>query len=130
MPIRKPARSGQRRLAMLASSTLRMAIAAAASAVPGNSMAPGATPRRTSPAASTPKATSRTRSSPWRRLSQAAKAEAMPKNSTGVAPSSDNSAVDRCSRDARSGNSGGRLAIAIRRLNPAAAMATMSNAVS
>ena len=53
----------------------------------------------------------------------------MPKKTTGVAPSSDSAAVDRCCRAARSGKSGGTLEIAMRRLNPAAAMATMSNVV-
>ena len=59
-----PARSGQRRLAMLDRSTLRTAIALAASTVPGNSMTPGATPRNSRPAVSRTSATSRIISSP------------------------------------------------------------------
>ena len=127
--MRSPARSGERRLIMLDSSTFRMAIAHAASAVPGNSMTSGAAPRSSSPAASTARATSRTTSSPKRRFSQAAKAAATPKQITGVAASSDRAAADRCSRACRSGNSGGRLVMAARRLNPAAVTATTSSIV-
>ena len=104
-----------------------MAMALAASAVPGNSRTPGATPRSSSPAVSTPRATSRTTSSPKRRFSQAAKAAAAPKQITGVAASSDKAADDRCSRACRSGNSGGTLLTAVRRLNPAAVTATTSS---
>ncbi len=59
-----PARSGQRRLTMLESSTLRTAIALAASAVPGNSMTRGAAPRSSRPAAIRTSAASRITSSP------------------------------------------------------------------
>ena len=128
MPISNPARCGQRRLTRLDSSTFRIAIELAASTVPGNSMADGARPRRASPAASTASAISRTGSSPKRRLNQAAKAETTPKQRTGVAASSDSAAGDRCSWDARSGNSGGTLVIAVRRFSPAAATATMRSA--
>ena len=114
---------------MLDSSTFKMAIALAARIVPGNSMMPGATPRSSSPAVSTPRATSRMTSSPKRRFSQAAKAAAAPKQITGVAASSDSSADERCNCACRSGNSGGRLAIAVRRLNPAAVTAMTSSMV-
>ena len=124
-----PARCGQRRLTRLDSSTFRTATELAASMVPGNSMADGARPRSSSPAASTASAISRTGSSPKRRLIQAAKAETTPKHSTGVAASNDSAAGDRCSWDARSGNSGGTLAIAVRRFSPAAATATTRSAV-
>jgi hypothetical protein len=113
---------------MLDSSTFKMAIALAASTVPGNSITPGATPRNASPAVSTTRATSRTTSSPKRRFSQAANAAAAPKQITGVAASSDRAVADRCSRVCRSGNSGGRLLTAVRRLNPAAVTATTSSA--
>ncbi len=129
MPIRNPARAGQRRLTMLDSSTLRTAIALAASAVPGNSMIDGDTPRSSSPAVSKISATSRTRSSPQRLLIQAAKAETTPKQITGVVASSESTAEDRCSRADRSGNSGGRLVIAVRRFSPAATTATTSSVV-
>ena len=125
-----PARSGQRRLTMLESSTLRTAIALAASAVPGNSMISGAAPRSSRPAVSRTSATSRIASSPYRRFSQAAKAETTPKQITGVAARSDSPADDRCSWACRSGKSGGRLVIAVRRLNPAAATATTSSVIS
>jgi len=114
---------------MLDSSTFKMAIALAASTVPGNSMMPGSAPRSSSPAVSTPRAASRTTSSPKRRFSQAAKAAAAPKQITGVAASSDSPADERCSRTCRSGNSGGRLLIAVRRLNAAAVTATTSSTV-
>ena len=106
-----------------------MAIALAASTVPGNSMMPGATPRSSSPAASTPRAASKTTSSPNRRFSQAAGAAAAPKQITGVAASRDRAADERCSWVCRSGNSGGRLLTAVRRLNPAAVTATTSRMV-
>ena len=61
---------------------------------------------------------------------QAAKAETTPKQTTGVAASSDSVADDRCSWSWRSGKSGGRLVIAVRRLSPAAATATTSSAIS
>ena len=124
-----PARCGQRRLTMLDSSTFKIAIALAASAVPGNSRIPGTAARNSSPAVSTPRATSRIASSPKRRFSHAAKAETTPKQMTGVAASSDSAADDMCSRVPRSGNRGGRLAIAVRRLNPAAATATTSSGI-
>ena len=114
---------------MLDSSTLRMAIALAASAVPGNSRVDGAIPRSSRPAVSTARAASRARSSPQRRFSRGAKAETTPKQITGVVASSDSAAEDRCSRVPRSGNSGGRLVIAARRFSPAAATATMSSVV-
>ena len=106
-----------------------MAIALAARAVPGNSMMFGAAPLSSKPAVSTPRATSRIGSSPKRRFSQAAKAETTPKQITGVAASSDSVAEDRCSRVPRIGKSGGRLVIAVRRLNPAAATATTSSVI-
>src|SRR6202034_4026821 len=115
---------------MLDSSTFKIAIALAASAVPGNSKIAGSAPRSSSPAVSTPSAASRIASSPKRRFSQAAKAETTPKQITGVAASSDSPAEDRCSRVCRSGNSGGRLVMAVRRLNPAAATATTSSGIS
>ena len=105
-------------------------MALAASAVPGNSMAPGATPRSSRPAVSRISATSRIISSPYRRFSQAAKAETTPKQITGVAASRDSVADDRCSWVCRSGKSGGRLVIAVRRLKPAAATATTSSVIS
>src|ERR1035438_6108038 len=114
---------------MLDSSTFKMAIALAASAVPGNSRTAGAAPRSSKPAVSTPRATSRIGSSPKRRCSQAAKAETTPKQITGVAASTDSAADDRCSRVPRSGKIGGRLVIAVRRLNPAAATATTSSVI-
>ena len=92
-------------------------MAAPASAVPGNSSTPGATPRRISPAASRPTAPPSTRSSPNRRLSGAATPENTPKASTGSAASADTAAGARCRRVDSSGNSGGRLVIAARRLN-------------
>jgi len=106
-----------------------MAIALAASAVPGNSRTPGAAPRNSSPAVSTPSATSSIGSSPKRRFSQAANADTTPKQITGVAARSDTVAEDRCSRVSRSGKSGGRLVIAVRKLNPAAATATTSSVI-
>src|SRR5579875_2486549 len=130
MPTSRPARLGQRRLTMLDSSTFRIAIELAASTVPGNSIAAGTAPRSASPAVSTASATSRVRSSPNRRFSHAAIPETTPKQITGVAASSDKVADDRCSRAARSGNSGGRLVIAVRRFSPAADTATTSSAVS
>ncbi len=126
----RPARSGQRRLTMLESSTLRTAIELAASTVPGNSRAPGAAPRSSRPAVSRISAASRITSSPYRRFSQAAKADTTPKQITGVAASSDSVADDRCSRSCRSGKTGGRLVIAVRRLSPAAATATTSSGIS
>ena len=114
---------------MLDSSTFKMAMALAASAVPGNSMMLGAAPRSSNPAVSTPRAASRTTSSPKCRFSQAAKAAAAPKQITGVAASSDRAADERCSCACRSGNSGGRLVTAARRLNPAAVTATTSSVV-
>ena len=125
-----PACSGQRRLIMLESSTLSTAMALAASAVPGNSMIPGAAPRSSRPAVSRISATSRIASSPYLRFSQAAKAETTPKQITGVAASSDSAAGDRCSWICRSGKSGGRLVIAVRRLKPAAATATTRSGIS
>ena len=130
MPISSPARSGQRRLTMLDSSTLRMAIALAARIVPGKSMALGAAPRSSNPPVSTIRANSRIVSSPNRRFSQAANADTTPKQITGVAASSDSVADDRCSRVCRSGNSGGRLVMAVRRFRPAAATATTSRVIS
>ena len=112
-----PARSGARRLTRLGSSTFSSAMAAAASAVPGNSSTPGATPRRIRPAASRPTAPPSTCSSPNRRLSGAATPENTPKASTGSEASTDTSTGARCSRADSSGNSGGRLVIAARRLN-------------
>lgn len=106
-----------------------MPIALAARIVPENSRAPGHRPRSSRPPASTPRAASKVISSPNRLFSQAANAEATPKQITGVAASSDSVADDRCSREARSGNSGGRLVIAVRRFSPAAATATTSSAV-
>ena len=78
---------------------------------------------------STVSAISRLRSSPQRRLIQGAKAETAPKQSTGVVASSDSVAGDMSSRAASSGNSGGRLVIAVRRLKPAAATATTSSVI-
>ena len=90
----------------------------------------GAAPLSSKPAVSTPRATSRIGSSPKRRFSQAAKAETTPKQITGVAARSDSAAEDRCNRVPRTGKSGGRLVIAARRLNPAAATATTSSVIS
>ena len=92
-------------------------MAAPASAVPGNSSTPGATPRRISPAASRPTAPPSTRSSPNRRLSGAATPENTPKASTGNDARTEIPAGGRCRRPDSSGNSGGRLVIAARRLN-------------
>jgi len=105
-------------------------MALAASAVPGNSMALGSRPRSSRPAVSRISATSRFISSPYRRFSHAAKAETTPKQITGVAASRDSVADDRCSVVCMSGKSGGTLVIAVRRLNPAAATATTSSAIS
>ncbi len=112
-----PARSGARRLTRLGSSTLSSAMAAAASAVPGNSSTPGAAPRSSRPAASTASAPPSTRSSPNRRLSGAATPENTPNASTGRDARTEMAAGDRCRRADSSGNSGGRLVMAARRLN-------------
>ena len=107
-----------------------MAIAAAASTVPGNSSAPGAAPRSSRPAVSAAMAASSTRSSPSRLLSHAAKAEKTAKQRTGVAASTEIVAVDSPSPSWSSGNTGGRLVIAPRRLNPSAATPITSSARS
>src|SRR5260370_223742 len=67
---------------------------------------------------------------PEGRFDRGEKAETTPKQITGGAASSDRLADDRCSGVCRSGNSGGRLVIAVRRLSPAAATATTSSVIS
>src|ERR1700727_3063403 len=130
MPISRPARSGQRRLIMLDSSTFMMAIEPRARIEPGNSRALGKAPRSSTPADTPISAPNSTRSSPNRRLSQAAIPEKTPKQSTGVAASRVMVAEDRCSVDCSSGKTGGRLVIAARRLNARAAIETTSSVAS
>ena len=120
MPIRKPARSGQRRLIRLDSRTFITAIAPLARIVPGNSRAPGATARAMRPIVRAMIAPSRTRSSPARLARMAAKPETTPKQMTGVAASMEIVALDRPRLVWSSGKTGGRLVIAVRRLNPRA----------
>jgi hypothetical protein len=130
MPISSPARSGQRRLIMLDSSTFMMAIEPRARTEPGNSSAPGHAPRNSSPAEQPISAPNSTRSSPNRRLSEAATPENAPKHSTGVAASQVMVAEDRCSLSCSSGNTGGKLVMAARRLNASAAIETTSSVAS
>src|SRR5580692_6725030 len=98
-------------------------------AVPGNSRRPGTAPRSSSPAASSTSAAPSTRSSPNRRLSGAATPEHTPKASTGSAASADSAALDRCRLSASSGNSGGRLVMAARKLKASATMPRTNTAV-
>ena len=126
MPMRKPARSGQRRLIRLDSRTFITAIALLSRIVPGKSSARGATPRATRPAVSAIIAPSRTRSSPARLARAAAKPETTPKQITGVAASSETVALDRPRLSCSSGKIGGRLVIAPRRLKPSASTPTTS----
>jgi hypothetical protein len=116
MPISRPARSGQRRLIRLDSSTFITAMAPAVAMVPGNSSMRGATARVTRPTATMMTAPSSTRSSPARRASVAAKPETTPKQMTGVAASTEITAPDSPRLDCSSGKTGGRLVIAPRRL--------------
>ncbi len=115
-PIRKPARSGQRRLIRLASRTFMTAIAPLAMIVPGNSSAAGAAPRAIRPATRPMLAPSRTRSSPARLARPAAKPETTPKQITGAAARTEIVAPDRPRLPWSSGKTGGRLVIAPRRL--------------
>ena len=90
-----PARSGQRRLIRLDSSTFMTAMAAPARIVPGNSRVDGAAARSTRPAVSAMIAANSTRSSPRRRANAAAKPETTPKQMTGVAARMETVAPDR-----------------------------------
>ena len=115
-PMRKPARSGHRRLIRLDSKTFMTAIAPLHRIVPGKSSAPGAAPRATRPITRAMLAPSRTRSSPARRARLAANPETAPKQMTGVAARMEIVALDRPRLDCSSGKTGGRLVIAPRRL--------------
>jgi hypothetical protein len=115
-PIRKPARSGQRRLIRLESRTFMTAMAPLAAIVPGKSSAAGAAPRTIRPITRRTDAPSSTRSSPARRASPAEKPETTPKQMTGVAARMETVALDRPRLPCSSGKTGGRLVIAPRRL--------------
>ena len=103
-------------------------MAALASTVPGKSSCSGHTPRTSNPTASSSRETSNTRSSPNLRASGAAGIENTAKHSTGVAASSAIVSDERCSVEASSGKTGGRLVIAPRRLNASARMPVTNSA--
>ena len=93
-------------------------------------MVPGQAPRASRPTASSSREAISTRSSPNRRDSGAATNENTAKHSTGVAASSATVSDDRCSTEASSGNTGGRLVIAARRLTARTRMPTTNSAGS
>jgi hypothetical protein len=107
-----------------------MAIEPSARIEPGKSRTPGNAPRNSSPAEQPISAPNSTRSSPNRRLSEAAMPENAPKHSTGVAASQVMVSEDRCSLSCSSGNTGGKLVMAARRLKASAAIATTSTVAS
>ena len=107
-----------------------IAMAAAARAVAGSSARWGKPPRSARDTASTISAASSACSSPNRRLSLAASPENTPKHTTGIVASAVTVADDSPSLEASSGNTGGRLVMAGRRLNARATIPATSSAAA